>query len=279
MKKLYFILACLSFSSALVAQTNIQLTNPTAHEILLGNFNPADYAPSTVIDAPGAIAQALAVDMDTDSLYAYLQQMSAFENRNTGSDTISTSFGMGAARRWAFDKFTAFSAAQEDRLVVSYLQFDQNICGMGQHRNILAILPGQGPQFNEVVLVEGHFDSRCEENCDLECMAHGMEDNGSGSALVLELTRVMARFSFNRTLVFMLTTGEEQGLHGARAFAQFAQDEQILLNAVFNNDIVGGIICGATASPPGCPGLNDIDSINVRIYSLGNVNSKHKQLA
>ncbi|MCB0624874.1 MAG: hypothetical protein KDC43_13405, partial [Saprospiraceae bacterium] len=39
-----------------------------------------------------------------------------------------------------------------------------------------------------------------------------------------------------------------------------------------------GIICGQTASPPGCPGLNDIDSINVRIYSDG-ITSKHKQLA
>lgn len=279
MKNFYYTLAFLIGSVALGAQTNIQLTNPVAHEILLGNFDPANYAPSTVITAPAAIAQALAIDLNTDSLYAYLRQMSAFENRNTGSDTTSNSFGMGAARRWAYDKFSEFSAQHEDRLVVSYLQFDQNICGMGQHRNILAVLPGQGPQYDEVVLVEGHLDSRCETNCDVDCMAHGMEDNGSGSALVLELARVMAQFSLNRTVVFLLTTGEEQGLHGARAFAQFAQDENIRLNAVFNNDIVGGIICGATASPPGCPGLNDIDSINVRIYSLGNVNSKHKQLA
>jgi hypothetical protein len=279
MKELFYTLLLSLLCAPIFGQSNMMLTNPEAHEILLGNFDPEDYAPTTVIEAPDLIAQALATEMNTDSLYSYLLKMSAFENRNTGSDTVSTTFGMGAARRWSYDKFEGFSAQHEDRLVVSYLQFDQNICGMGQHRNILAVLPGQGPQFDEVVLVEGHLDSRCENNCDVDCMAHGMEDNGSGSALVLELARVMSQFSFNRTIVFMLTTGEEQGLFGARAFAEFINDEDIKLHAVFNNDIVGGIICGATASPPGCPGLNAIDSINVRMYSFGNVNSKHKQLA
>lgn len=261
------------------AQTNILLTNPEAHAVLLGTFDPADYAASTVQNNPAVIAQAMLNGVNPDSLYAYLEVMSSFGNRNTGADTSSTTFGMGAARRWAFDKMQAISAENEDRLLVSYLQFDASICGMGQHRNVVAVLPGQGEQYDEVVLVEGHLDSRCEDNCDVDCMAEGMEDNGSGSALVLELARVMAPFTFNRTIVFMLTTGEEQGLWGATAFAQFTTDEGIKLKAVFNNDIVGGVICGETASPPGCPGLNDVDSINVRIYSFGNIDSDNKQLA
>jgi hypothetical protein len=77
----------------------------------------------------------------------------------------------------------------------------------------------------------------------------------------------MSQYAFNRTIVFMITTGEEQGLFGANAFAEYAEQENIQIRGVYNNDIVGGIICGATASPPGCPGLNAIDSINVRVYS------------
>ena len=106
-----------------------------------------------------------------------------------------------------------------------------------------------------------------------------MEDNGSGSALVLELARILSRYSFNRTMVFMLTIGEEQGLHGAEAYALWCQQNDVKLKAVFNNDIVGGVICGETASMPGCPSLNHVDSINVRIYSKGANDSPNKQLA
>lgn len=263
----------------LSAQTNLLVTNPDAEAVLLGNFDPANYVPAVVIDDPAAIAAGLVSGISADSLHAYLLQMSAFGNRSSGADTLSATFGMGAARRWAFQKFQSFSAQQENRLLVSYFQFDLPICGMGRHSNVMAVLPGQGAQYDEVVLVEAHLDSRCEDECDPDCIAHGMEDNGSGSALVLELARVMSNYSFNRTIVFLLTTAEEQGLLGADAFAGYCDINDIKLKAVLNNDIVGGIICGATASPPGCPGLNAIDSINVRLYSQGTTNSRNKQLA
>lgn len=280
MKKIYFLLLLLPACTVLLpAQSNILLTNPEAEQILLGNFDPAQYAPSMAINSMDVIAQDLVDEISPDSLKHYLEIMQTFGNRNTGSDTLSSTFGMGAARRWAFEKMEDFSARQENRMVISYLQFDRDICGMGRHKNVLAILPGQGEHYQEVVLVEGHLDSRCEDNCDVDCNAPGMEDNGSGSALVMELARVMSRFSFDRTIVFMLTTGEEQGLHGARAMSDYIKDQDIALRAVLNNDVIGGIICGETASPPGCPGLNHIDSINVRIYSYGSFNSRSKQLA
>lgn len=279
MKQLYIILLLLLPLSRGLAQSNILVTNPEAEQILLGNFDPADYAPAFPVDDPPWIANAITSQLSPDSLKAYLEQMAAFGNRNTGADTVSTTFGIGAARRWAFDKFSDFSNQNQNRLIVSYLQFNQPICAVGQHRNIFAVLPGQGPQYQEVVLVEAHIDSRCDDECDISCLAEGMEDNGSGTALVLELARVMAPYSYNRTIAFLITIGEEQGLYGANAFAQYCFDQGVQLKAVLNNDVIGGVICGETASPPGCPGLNHIDSTNVRIYSSGVFNSKHKQLA
>lgn len=269
MRKIFTLLLLLGCASWSTAQTNIQLTNGVAFQALKGEHNPNDYLPATLINHPDEIFEDLPLSVSPDSLRAYLEVLSSFENRNTGADTSSATFGMGAARRWGHDKMLAFSAAQGNRLLVGYLQFDQDICGMGQHRNVVGVLPGIGPNRHEAVLVEGHIDSRCETPCDVDCMAHGMEDNGSGSALVLELARVMSRYAFDRTVVFMLTTGEEQGLFGANAFAEFAEQQGIQLRGVYNNDIIGGIICGETASPPGCPGLNAIDSTNVRIYSAG----------
>ncbi|MCB9263702.1 MAG: M28 family peptidase [Lewinellaceae bacterium] len=264
-----FLALLLSFAVQGFAQQNIEVTNPEVEQVLDGTYDVEDYLPTSIINHPEAITDGILAEVSPDSLKQYLLTLASFENRNTGSDTASTTFGMGAARRWAYSKLESFSARQEHRLRVSYLQFDQDICGMEQHRNVFAVLPGIGPHREELVIVEGHMDSRCEDVCDTECMAHGMEDNGSGTALVLELARVMSRFAFDRTLVFLITTGEEQGLFGAEAFALYCTQNQIPARAVYNNDIVGGIICGQTASPPGCPGLNEIDSINVRLYSTG----------
>jgi hypothetical protein len=277
---LFFLLLSFAASLRLVAQgSNIITTNPVAEQILLGNYDPADYAQAAPIAAPDLIASGLEAEISPDSLKAYIIRLSEFGNRNTGSDTVSGTFGIGAARRWVYQKFEEFSAASEDRLVVTYLQFDQSICSVGQHRNIAAILPGTDPANNGVIIIEGHIDSRCEGLCDVTCLAEGVEDNASGTALVMEAARVMAQFSFKNTIIFTAVIAEEQGLYGAEAWADYIQAKNIPLRAVLNNDVIGGVICGETSSPPSCPGLNDVDSTSVRLFSAGGFNSRHKQLA
>jgi hypothetical protein len=262
------------------SQTNLLSTNPLAEQILLGNYNPLTYAPSQVTPTdPAELGQAIAAGISPARLKDLIIQLSTFGTRNSGSDTLSSTIGIGAARRWGAGVFQDISTANNQRLVVSYLQFDMDLCGTGQHKNVFAVLPGSDPADNGVVLVEGHLDSRCDVLCDVNCLAEGVEDNASGSALVLELARAMAPFQFKNTVVFVLTTGEEQGLAGADAFAQYIQQKNIPLRAVFNNDVIGGIICGQSSSPPSCPGLNAVDSTSVRLFSSGNYNSRHKQLA
>ncbi len=279
MKKLLLLTVAIIHFASTHAQTNILSTTPLAEQILLGNYNPADYPPVTVAPKlPTELAAQLQANISPDSLRAYILRLSEFRTRNSGSDTISASTGIGAARRWTHQKFAEFSAANENRLVPSYLQFDLPICGVNQHRNIFAVLPGSNPS-SGVVLVEGHIDSRCDVLCDVTCLAEGVEDNATGTALVLELARVMSRYQFENTIVFLVTIAEEQGLLGAEAFADYVQQKNIPLRAVLNNDVIGGIICGATSSPPSCPGLNNIDSTSVRLFSFGSANSLPKQLA
>lgn len=260
-------------------QTNILSTNALAEQILLGNYDPADYAPAIATPAPAALAAELNARVSPDSLRASILRLGIFGNRNSGSDTLSATVGIGAARRWVYQKFAAFGAANGGRLIPSYLQFDQAICTVGQHRNIFAVLPGTDPTRKGVILVEGHIDSRCEGLCDIACLAEGIEDNATGTALVLELARVMSQFSYPNTIVFVVTIAEEQGLYGAEAFAEYIQQKSIPLRAVLNNDVIGGIICGKTSSPPSCSGFNDVDSTSVRMFSSGGFNSRHKQLA
>lgn len=245
---------------------------------MLGNYNPVVYLASNILNHPDTISQGVNERVSADSLKSYLITLASFTNRNTGSDTVSATRGIGASRRWVFSKFQEFSAANENRLIPSYLQFDLNICGIPQHRNVFAVLPGMDTADKNIIIIEGHMDSRCEVLCDTSCIAEGVEDNGSGTALVMELARVMSKYSYNHTIVFLVTIGEEQGLYGANAFALYVQQKGIPVEVVQNNDVIGGIICGQTSSPPSCPGLNHIDSTNVRLFSYGNFNSLHKGL-
>jgi Peptidase family M28 len=239
-----------------------------------GQHDPVDYAASVVIDDHEDIICALRTEVNADSLRSHLEHIVSFGTRHTYSDTVSANVGIGAARRWVYGKLQHYSTLNEGRLLPAYLQFDYfneaGGCGDGQGwRNVLAVLPGSQTAGHRVIIIEAHLDSRCADNCDPNCAAQGAEDNGSGSALVLELARVMSKYTFKHTLVFMLVTGEEHGLLGSRAMAQFCSAQNIAIKGVLNNDIVGGILCGETASPPGCGIVNEVDSLQLRIFSHG----------
>lgn len=275
-----YLIICFQMVSLIgFSQTNILFTTPLSEQLIKGNFNPNSYLSSTPINQHDEVVSFIQNNINPDSLKSYILQLASFYNRNTGSDTVSVTTGIGAARRWAFQNFSNFSVQAENRLIPSYFQFDRNICSITNHRNVIAVLPGTDTSNHEVIIIEGHMDSRCENECDTSCQAQGIEDNASGTALVLELARVMSKCSFKNTIVFMLTIGEEQGLYGADAFADYCNLNDIPVKAVFNNDVIGGIICGQTSSAPSCPGLNDIDSTQVRIFSFGGFNSGNKQLA
>jgi hypothetical protein len=279
MKPFFTLTLLLGLSLTLFSQTNILVTNPEAEAILLGNYSPQDYLPSQLIDNPQQIIAELEPAINPDSLKSYLFALRSFVTRHTSSDTISADTGIGAARQWVFQKMEAFSSDSENRLITSYLQFDRNICDVNRHKNVFTVLPGLDTTDNAIILIEAHMDSRCESVCDADCIAEGMEDNGSGTALVLELARIMSRFAFDHTIVFMATTGEEQGLYGADAFSDWVESMDVPVKAVLNNDVIGGIICGETSSEPSCPGLNHIDSTQVRLFSYGGFNSRNKQLS
>lgn len=266
--------ALLSFS-----QTNIICTNFDAEAVMKGNYDPANYAAAVTISHPDSISAGLAQQINADSLHSYMDKLGSFHTRNSGSDTVSATLGIGAARRWIYQKFQEFSAAGNNRLLPSYLQFDLAICNALRHKNVFAVLPGMDTTDHAIIIIESHMDSRCEVLCDTSCLAQGSDDNGSGTALIMELARVMSRYSFNHTIVFLANTAEEQGLYGSEAFADYVQQKGIPVKAVLNNDIVGGILCGETSSAPSCSPFGDIDSTQVRLFSYGGFNSPHKGLA
>lgn len=278
------LLSCIVPLGSTAQVSNVTCTSAEAVQVMEGSHDPMDHAASTVIDDHHTILCELRTRIDADSLKGHLEGLLAFHNRNTHSDTVSASIGIGAARRWLFDRFVDFSDANEGRLIPAYLRFDYNSgpleCGDGvDWRNVMAVLPGSDVTEHRIVLIEAHYDSRCADNCDTTCYAPGAEDNGSGVALVMELARVLSRYTFRHSIVFLLTTGEEHGLLGAEAMATFCTSQGIAIKAVQNNDVIGGVLCGTTSSPPSCIPVNGVDSLQVRLFSSGSISQPHRNFA
>src|SRR5215472_3003361 len=117
MKNLFpAILLTISWAGGAYAQTAMTITSTEVNNIILGSYRPTDYQASTIITNPAIVSAGLVHDVSADSLKAYLFALNGFQNRNTFSDTSSSTFGIGAARRWVYNKFLQYSAANESRL-------------------------------------------------------------------------------------------------------------------------------------------------------------------
>jgi Zn-dependent M28 family amino/carboxypeptidase len=74
---------------------------------------------------------------------------------------------------------------------------------------------------------------------DSKTDAPGANDDGSGTAAVMELVRVMSRYEFDSTLVFLTVAGEEQGLLGSTHWAETAKQKNWNIAGMITNDIIG----------------------------------------
>jgi len=169
-----------------------------------------------------------------------VEQLVAFGTRHTLSDTLSDQRGIGAARRWAARQFKSYSP----RLRIEFDAFTvapdgRRIPHPVEMKNVMAWLPGTNPNDRRIILITAHLDSRASDVMDARIDAPGANDDGSGCALVLEAARVLSQYEFPCTLLFVLFSGEEQGLYGSRHLAQRAKQENWEVVAVLNNDIVG----------------------------------------
>lgn len=276
-KYVYFFLVLISHLA--LGQTNITVTNATADAVMAGNYSPSTYNSGTNASA-NTISAAINQGISADSLKAYVRKLASFGNRNTNTiNNTSTTTGLGAANTWVEAKFRELSARRNNRLIVSRMTFTATICSLTKTYNeVFAVLPGTDLTDKSLILVEGHIDSRCEDGCNTTCNAPGVSDNATGSALVLETARVLSTYNLKATVVFLLTVGEEQGLYGSKAFANYSAGKSRAIRMVMNNDIAGTTLCGPCSSAPSCVAGN-LATNSIRIFSYGSANSIHKQLA
>ena len=168
----------------------------------------------------------------------------SFGTRSTLSAQDDPKRGIGAARDWIKSEFDKIAATSGGRMTVELQTFTQEpgkfprIAKPTVLTNVVATLRGtQSP--DRIYVVSGHYDSMCSSPTDGQCDAPGADDDASGVAVVLEAARVMATHPLDATVVFMAVAGEEQGLVGSTYFAEQAKQKNMMVDAMFTNDIVG----------------------------------------
>jgi Zn-dependent M28 family amino/carboxypeptidase len=203
-------------------------------------------------------------EIDARNIERTIRKLVSFGTRNTLSTQTDPNRGIGAARDWLFAEFSKAAEQSGGRMTVEKQTFEQpkaaRVPQPTMLTNIVATLRGTQPESaGRTYIVSGHYDSMCMSPTDATCDAPGANDDASGTAAVLEMARVMAKYKFDATIIFMAVAGEEQGLLGSTYAAEQALQKHVDVEAMFTNDIIGSSLGGNGVR----------DQHTVRVFSEG----------
>ncbi|MDQ3179184.1 MAG: M20/M25/M40 family metallo-hydrolase, partial [Acidobacteriota bacterium] len=213
-------------------------------------------------EKPNAEITKMLKEVSAKRIESDIRKLVSFGTRNTLSEQDNPMRGIGAARDWIFAEFNKISADCGGCLQVEKQTFLQpkaaRVPDPTNLTNVVATLKGTtNPE--RVYVVSGHYDSMCSSPTDAKCDAPGANDDASGTAAVIEMARVMSKQKFDATIIFMTVPGEEQGLLGAAYFAEQAKQNKMDIEAMFTNDIIGGVTSFKNAA----------DRNSVRVFAEG----------
>src|SRR5713226_1897411 len=217
-------------------------------------------------DAINPQIQKIVREISASNIETTIKKLVSFGTRHTLSETESDTRGVGAARRWIKSEFDRYSRESGGRLQVQFDEFTQQpvqrVPKPAQLVNVVATLAGkQAESKDRMYVVSGHYDSCvcAQDVLDSTSAAPGANDDASGTAAVLEMARVMSKYEFDATIVFMTVAGEEQGLLGAAHWAEMAKQKNLNVAGMITNDIIG-----SSHAEDG-----HIDNTHVRLFAEG----------
>lgn len=191
-----------------------------------------------------------------------VKTLTEFGTRNTFSDTISNTQGIGAARRWIKSEFETISKACDNCMEVFYqkdfVTKKENIRVPHDAWIVNVVAVQKGTKYpNRYVIMSGDIDSRASDTMDFTTDAPGANDNASGMAGTIEAARGLSKYKFESSIIYVGLSGEEQGLFGGAGLAKYAVDKGWDIIGILNNDMIGNIT--------GVDGV--IDNRSFRIFS------------
>jgi len=203
----------------------------------------------TIPNATGADPQIAAAltEVSPDRVQQTVLTLAGFSTRQTLSSSMPAASrkGIAAAAEWIKSQFQQYSSDCGNCLEVKTDEFIQQpgprIPQPTKITNVYAVLRGtNAANAGRIYVVSGHYDSRNSDAVDATGAAPGANDDGSGTSVSLECARVLSKHRFPATIIFLTVAGEEEGLYGSAHFAKMAKADGWDLEAVLNNDIVGG---------------------------------------
>lgn len=251
-------------------------------------FFAADYAVSQTITTEEL--HKIGIAPSAERIESDIKTLANFGTRHTLSDTVSDTRGIGAARRWIKSEFDRISAACGGCLEVFYVS---DVIS-GQRRipdpvnivNVVAIQRGTVDP-NRFVMMSGDIDSRVSDPLDGVSDSPGANDNASGMAGAIEAARVLTKYEFPSSIMYVGLSGEEQGLFGGQILADYAKEKGWRIKAVLNNDMIGnikginGVINNTTARvfSEGTRAVETEQEARVRRFTGGEVDSPSRNVA
>ncbi|WP_228851122.1 M28 family peptidase [Aegicerativicinus sediminis] len=200
--------------------------------------------------------------ISADRIKKDIKTLVDFGTRHTLSDTISQSRGIGAARRWIKSEFESISTNCNGCLEVFY---QKNFIPKGDNQRIVkdvwinnVVAIQRGTKFpNRFIIMSGDIDSRVSDPTNFTSDSPGANDNASGMAGTIEAARVLSKYKFENSIIYVGLAGEEQGLYGGKGLAEYALEQNWDVIGILNNDMIGNI--------KGVDGV--IDNRSFRIFS------------
>ena len=234
----------------------------------------SDQQPPPLGDRTQAQVAAMLAEIDAGNVERYDRALAGFGTRHTLSSQTDPKRGIGAARDYIYKELRNSAARSGGRMTVEKQSFTApagpRIPAPTTVTNVVATLKGTQPESTgRTYVVSGHYDSRCSDVMNSTCDAPGSDDDASGVSAVMEMARVMAKRSFDATIVFMAVAGEEQGLVGSTYFAEQSKQQGRDIQGMFTNDIIGSSL--------GQNGVRDPNT--VRLFAAGPYNDETTQEA
>lgn len=184
--------------------------------------------------------------VSADRIKNDVKTLTEFGTRNTFSDTISKTRGIGAARRWIKSEFENISSTCQNCLNVFYqkdfVTTDMGSCIPKDAWVVNVVAVQKGTKYpNRYIIMSGDIDSRASDTMDFTTDAPGANDNASGMAGTIEAARVLSKYKFENSIIYVGLSGEEQGLFGGGGLAKYAQEKGWDVIGILNNDMIGNI--------------------------------------
>lgn len=211
--------------------------------------------------AQASVPREAADQVSEARLRALVEKLVSFGTRHTLSSQTDPKRGIGAALSWTESELRRYSRACGGCLRVerqSGMAVARRIPTPIKITNIIAVQRGTTDP-NRVVIITGHIDSMVTDAMNVAADSPGANDDGSGTAAVIEAARILSKYRFPATIVYGALMGEEQGLLGGKILADFAKAQGWEVVANLNNDIIGSS-CGSDGK---------CDADHVRVFSEG----------